>query len=66
MTHPRHDEICDHADALLDVAEREMAEAFAAGEEQRASAWVEMAQHIAAGMRAIGEELHPVNPRGKG
>jgi hypothetical protein len=59
MMHPKHDEILDHADALLDVAEVEMAEAFAAGEVARATAWVELAQHVAAGVRAIRRELHP-------
>ena len=59
MNHPLHDEILDHADALADIAEKEMAEAFASGETERATAWVEMAQHVAAGVRAIGRELHP-------
>jgi hypothetical protein len=59
MSHPLHDEILDHADALLDVAEKEMAELFAAGETERATCWVELAQHVAAGVRAIGHELHP-------
>jgi hypothetical protein len=59
MTHPRHDQILDYADALADIAEKEMAELFAQGETERATCWVELAQHVAAGMRAIGRELHP-------
>ena len=59
MTHPRHDQILDHADALADIAEKEMAEAIASGETERATAWVELADHVAQGIRAIHKELHP-------
>lgn len=54
-----HDEVLDAADALLAIAEREMAEAFAAGAPDRASRWVELAQHLAAGVRAVSPEIHP-------
>lgn len=46
-----HDTILDHADALMDVAEREMADAVAAGEDQRAAHWIDLAVHLAAGIR---------------
>jgi hypothetical protein len=59
MTHALHDRILDHADALSDIAEREMAEAMAAGETDCASAWVEMAEHVAAAVRAVRVHLHP-------
>lgn len=48
MTHPRHDEILDAADVLTRIAQKEMAEAFAAGEAERASRWVELARHVGA------------------
>ena len=53
-----HDQILDAADVLSDIAEREMAEALAAGQTARAERWVELAQHVAAGVRSIRPELH--------
>ncbi len=58
QTRTLHDEVLDAADALMDIAEREMAEAWAAGRVQAACRWLALAQHLAAGIRAVRPEIH--------
>ena len=54
-----HDQVLDAADVLMDTAEHEMARAVAAGRYDSASSWIELAHHVAAGVRAVQPEIHP-------
>lgn len=53
-----HDEVLDAADRLLGIAEVQMADAWADGRLEAATRWFALAQHLAAGVRAVKPELH--------
>ena len=59
-TLPLHEALLDAADTLMDLAERELADAFACGETDRAARWGELACHVAAGVRAVRPLIHSV------